>query len=175
LRWLLACVLCLGGMPAMAATELYGELQLTAGGVRHSELDFYPVIGSASLGAFVYPGIGFEAFFDGGLSPGVEGEFDLELTSATGLAARFQSPPVDGLSGYIVLGYVRFSLRQEENDRLGVRTVSEDFTGVRLSIGMSQELSRWPNLAVSAEYRNYYVDEDIQVDGLSLGLRVNFQ
>ena len=175
MRWLLACFLCLTALPAFAETPFYGELQLSAGGVRHSDLQFYPVFGTLSAGAWVYPGIGIEAFADTGLMTGEEDDFELELTTATGLMARFQSPPSDGLSGYILLGYVNFTLEQKESSERRSGTDKETFSGARISIGMVQRLTRLPNLLVSVEYRNYYVDEDIRVDGLSLGLRVNIQ
>ncbi len=58
MRWLIACVLLVTSSCALAEGPVYGELQLGAGMVSHSELDFYPVFGTVSLGAYVFPGIG---------------------------------------------------------------------------------------------------------------------
>lgn len=157
--------------PGMPGT-LYGELHLGLGGVRHSELDFYPGFASASAGVFVYPDIGLEAFIDGSLGSDDKAGFDSEVSQASGVALRLQSPPVHGLRAYMLLGYVNFTIEQQENDRRSQRTVVQSFEGARVSLGLSQALERHDNIMVNVEYRNYYVDEAITVDGFSLGLRL---
>lgn len=170
MRWLLAVCLMLGTVPAQAEGRLYGELHLGAGGVRYADLDAYPTFGSLTLGAFVLPGIGLELFADQGIDNDEQNSFDIGLEQAYGVAARFQSPSSGGTSGYIVLGYVDFTVEQGRSD---LQTISESFTGARISIGLMQRLRTWPALQVSAEYRNYYVDEPVRVDGLVFGLRLN--
>ena len=68
MRWLIACVLILVSPFALAEGRFYGEVQLAAGGVQHSDVDFYPVFGSVSAGIYVVPNIGVELFADTGLS-----------------------------------------------------------------------------------------------------------
>ena len=157
--------------PGMPGT-VYGELHLGLGGVRHSELDFYPGFASASAGLFVYPDIGLEAFVDGSLGSDDKASFESEISQAGGVALRLQSPPVRGLRAYMLFGYVNFTIEQQEDDQRGQRTVVESFEGVRVSLGLSQALERFNNIMVNVEYRNYYVDEAITVDGFSLGLRL---
>lgn len=150
---------------------VYGELHLGLGGVRHSELDFYPGFASASAGVFVYPDIGLEAFVDGSLGTDDKAGFDSEVSQAAGVALRLQSPAVRGLRAYMLLGYVNFTIEQQEDDQRAQRTVVQSFGGARVSVGLSQALQRHDNIRVNVEYRNYYVDEPITVDGFSLGLR----
>ncbi len=174
MRWLLALCLVVGTASAHADGRLYGELYLGGGGVRYSSLDqdfdAYPIFGGVTLGAYVLPGLGLEVFADQGIATDEEQSFDIGLEEAFGAAARFQSPSIGGTSGYIVLGYVDFTVEQEQD---GASALSESFTGARFSVGLMQRLSRFPSLQVSAEYRNYYVDEPVRVDGLVLGLRLN--
>jgi len=174
-RWLIACLMVVTSSHAYAEGALYGELQVGAGYVNHSNLDFFPRIGSVTLGAFVLPGIGFEVFADRGFAEGSEAGFELSLEQAQGVAARFQSPSVNGLQGFIVLGLVNYTVEQRA-DLIGTATastISEDFRGARVSVGMMQRLKRFPYLQVTAEYRHYNADEPIRLDGIVFGLRVN--
>lgn len=175
MRWLIGCLLAVSTSLASANGSLYGEVQLAAGGVQHSELDFYPLFGSVSAGMFLAPGIGLEVFADTGLAADTVGGFDLEIEQAYGLAARFQSPPARGIQGYIVLGVVNYTLNQasKATASLAATDVNEDFTGARISVGLMQRLKSAPNLLVSVEYRHYNADEPLKVDALLLGLRVN--
>lgn len=171
MRWLLAGVLALFCVTANADGPIYGELQLGAGGVRHSELDFWPGFGSVTAGAYVFPNIGIEVFADLGLSKDTSDGFSMEIEGAHGIAARFQSPPNRGIQGYIVLGYVSYLLEQR-TAASGAR-VDETFRGVRASVGLMQRLSRFPNLQLTGEYRHYNADEPLRVDALVIGLRFN--
>ena len=175
MRWLIACVLVLISPFAKADGRFYGEVQLAAGGVQHSDIDFFPVFGSVSAGMFLVPNIGVELFADTGLSSDESDDFDMDIEQAYGIAARFQSPATGGLQGYIVLGYVNYTLDQDSRPTatLAGSSVNEDFSGARISVGLMQRLGRLPNLLVSAEYRHYNADQPIRVDALVLGLRVN--
>lgn len=175
LHWLIAGLLAVASSFATADGRFYGELQLGVGGVRHSELDFFPSFGSATAGVYVLPNIGIEIFGDLGLSSGESDGFRLELEGAEGIAARFQSPPSRGIQGYIVLGYVSYLLEQRSSPTgaLASSSVDETFRGVRASVGLMQRLVRFPNLQITAEYRHYNADEPLRLDALVLGLRFN--
>ncbi len=175
MRWLIACLLVVSSSCTLADGPVYGELQLGAAGVSHSELDFYPVFGTLTLGAFVLPGIGIEVFADSSVAEGSDDNFDLDIEEAYGIAARFQSPPMRGLQGFIVLGLVNFTLDQEADSvgTVSLRPVNEEFRGARVSIGAMQRLERFPNLQFTAEYRHYNADEPLRVDAIVFGLRVN--
>jgi len=175
LRVLIAVVLLLAAMQANASVRLYGEAHLGAGGVRHSDMDFYPSFGSFSAGLFVFENIGVEVFADKTLSPGKRDVFELELSQAAGAAVRFQSPPTRGLQAYVLLGYVDFTVEQQERTANSRRTVVQSFGGVRASVGVQQRLEAINGLLFGVEYRNYHSDAGITVDGLSAGLRIEFQ
>lgn len=171
LRLIVALFLVLLSVQAQAGVSLYGEARVGAGGVRHSNLDFYPRFGSFSGGVFLFDNFGLEAFVDTPLSTGERSVFELGITEAAGVAVRFQSPVQRGTQAYILLGYVDFTLEQEGRSPIGLRIVRQSFDGIRFSVGVNQHLKVIPGLIFGLEYRNYYSDSGITVDGVSLGLR----
>ncbi len=175
MRWLIACVLAVTSSFASAEGPLYGEVHLAVSGVQHPNLDFFPIFGSVTVGAFVMPGIGLEVFADTNLQSDERSGFDFEVEHAFGIAARFQSPPVSGVQGFITLGWVNFSVEQRAlgTPTLAASSVSEDFTGARVSIGLMQRLQSFRNFLVTVEYRHYNADDPLRVDAVLLGLRVN--
>jgi len=54
-----------------------------------------------------------------------------------------------------------------------VNDVNEEFTGLRVSVGLMQRLQRVPNTLVTAEYRHYNADGPLRLDAIVLGLRIN--
>jgi len=173
-RLIVALLILLAASQSQAAVKFYAEARLGAGGVRHSDLDFYPQIGGITAGVFVLEniGIGVEAFAGTTIAPGDEGVFEIEMTETVGAAVRFQSPPqLGGLQAYILLGYVNFELEQNENSTSDREPVRSSFNGVRVGIGIHQRLQVVNGLSFGVEYHNDYADTGITVDGLSLGLR----
>ncbi len=175
MRWLIACVLLIASSQIHAQGPVFAELQVGGSGIRNGDLDFHPFFGSVTLGAFVLPNISLEVFADTGFAEGEDDNFELDIDQAFGIAARFQSPPVNGVQGFIVLGAVSYTLDQSFDSGNTVRgpSVNEEFTGVRVSVGLMQRLKRFPNLLFTTEYRHYNADEPIRLDALLIGLRVN--
>jgi len=175
LRWLIATVLLVTSSCALAEGRIYGELQLGAGGVSHSDLEFYPVFGSVSLGVYIAPDIGIEIYGDSGIAPGDDKGFEMDIEEAYGVALRLQSPPVNGVQGFVVLGTVSYTLLQESERTSGVvaPVASGEFSGIRVSVGLMQRLIRFPGLLFTAEYRHYNADDPLRVDAIVFGLRVN--
>jgi len=165
------CLLFLAPMLSQADIRPYAQAHLGAGGVRHSDLDFYPTFSSFSVGVFLFNNIGIEAFADTPLAAGKRDVFELDVAQATGFAARFQSPPNRGLQAYVLLGYVEYTIEQDQQAETINRRVEEDFKGARVSIGIQQRLKMINGLIFGVEYRNYYANSGITVDGLSAGLR----
>ncbi len=175
MRTLLVFLLLSFAATAKAELPFYGEVRLGAGGVRHSDLDFFPVFGSLSAGLYLAPQIGVEGFVDIPLASGEKGVFEVEVPQASGLAVRFSSAAMRGLEAYVVFGYVAFELEQSASGSQATGLISETFTGVRTSIGIQQRLSLFPDLLVGLEYRNFATDSGVIVDGLSLGIRMDVQ
>lgn len=156
-------------------SRLYAEGQWGVHAVRHSDLDFFPLLGSGTLGLWLFNNIGVEVFGDIGLGSFEDGPFSLEVEEAGGIAMRFQSPPRNGFSLYFTAGYVDFQVTQTVTDERGIGRVSEGFAGLRLGVGLAQRLPVFENVLVIGEYRNYFSEDELQVDTLTLGLRVNIR
>ncbi len=175
MRWLLACVLALGTSVAQADGPLYAEFQIGAAGVRNGDLDFVPKLASVSAGFYLRKGIGLEIFADRGISTDRKDGFDLDLEGAHGIALRLESPAVRRTRGFLILGAVEYSINQQSVTTTGQgdSSIDGDFTGLRVSLGITERLERWDNVLVSVEYRHYNADEPLRVDALYLGLRIN--
>ncbi len=175
MRWLLACVLAVSSSISNAEGPIYAEVHIAAAGVNHSNLDFNPYFASVSAGTFVRQGIGVEVFADSGFRSHKKNGFDLEVTEAYGIGIRLQSPPVNRIQGYVVLGAVNYTIKQQANatESLGGSSINGDFTGMRISVGIMERMERWKNVLISLEYRHYNADQPLRVDALLLGLRIN--
>ncbi len=172
MRWLLALILCFSSLSQAAESQFYGELQLGVHGVQHSDLEFYPQFASGSVGVYLKPQIGLEIFYDRSLGSDSADDFDLEVNEASGVAIRLESPPLQGLRAYALLGYVTYVVHQYDRTAGGRRLDKEDFAGARVSLGLSQTLQSNERIQFVVEYRNYDIDQPVNVDGLGLGLRV---
>lgn|GEM_PF-800271 len=152
----------------------YAEGFVAGSGISVGAFDYYPVFAGVSAGFFFHKGIGLELHLDGEILPGEDNDYELAYERGAGVALRLESPAQGGLSGYVLLGYTEFSVRQErENPPVAGDEVNGDFGGPRISIGLVQRLARSPWLSVSAEYRKYYVEGGLDVDAFVLGLRVS--
>lgn len=154
----------------------YVEGYVAGGGISVEDLDFVPFFAGITAGVFLRPGIGLEVHADGPLSAGEDGGFDLTYENAFGIAARFQSPPQRGVSGYVVLGYTQFSLEQESDGvPVAGADIDEDFGSGRLSIGLSARLTRLPRVSITAEFRRLFTNGSLDVDAFVLGVRFGRQ
>ncbi len=156
-------------------SRLYADTQWGVQAVRHSELDFFPLFSSGAIGLWVFDNIGVEVFGDFGLGSFERDDFEVEVEEAGGIAMRFQSPPRKGFSVFFTAGYVDYQLAQVVDDERGVSRVSQGFAGLRLSVGLAQRLPVFESVLITGEYRNYYSEDELQLDSLALGLRFNIQ
>lgn len=171
----LACV-CTVVTPVQADVEFrpYAEGFIAGSGIAVANLDYYPVYASLTAGFFFKKGFGLELHLDGEILPGQDDGYELAYEHGGGVGLRFESPPRSGLSGYAVLGYTTFSLRQErDNPTVVGDELNADFGGPRISLGLVQRLKRLPYLSVSAEFRKYYVEDGLDIDSVVVGLRVS--
>ncbi len=170
---LLAWLLCADAHAQTYTFRPYVEGFAAVSGVNVGDLEYFPAFGGVSAGAFLRPGIGLELHAEGELRAGDDDDFEFAYENGLGASLRLQSPPQRGISGYVLLGYARFSVRQERENGAGAGAqLSETFGGPRVSIGLVQRLERWPLLSVSAEFRKYYVEDGIDIDSFVLGLRM---
>lgn len=154
-------------------SRVYADVQWGVQAVRHSDLNFFPYFVTGTLGFWVFDNLGIETFGDLALQSDKNGVFELEIEEAGGIGLRFQSPPKRGFSLYLLAGYVDFQVTQVSRNVRGRHRVSEGFGGVRMGIGLAQRLRSFDSVLITGEYRNYYSEDEIQLDAVSIGLRVN--
>ena len=176
-------VLLLGLLSSVAtqpASAAFGDLRpylegyIAGSAVEVAGEDFFPGYAGLTAGVFVFPGLALEVHADGELADDSRDGFDLAYENGFGVAARFQSRPIGGVSGYVVLGYTAFRVNQQPSGpSLIGGDVTETFDGTRVSIGVINRLSRFPLFSISAEYRRYFTEGGLDIDSLVLGLRIS--
>ncbi len=171
MRALLAILAFSFSFSAHSADRFYGEIHGAVGGIQHSELSFRPIEAHFSVGGYLWDHIGLDLNFAGPLEVGEDDDFTVQLESLTTLSLRFDSPPMDGLSAFMLFGVSRFSVSQRGvNSQGAARTVRENFQAGTFSIGLRQQLGATP-LSLVGLYRLHYVDQPINIDSWALGLR----
>jgi len=156
--------------PAAAADRFYLEAHAGFSTIQHSELAFRPIEAHFSAGAYFLENIGVDVSFATAAKEGEDGRFAMELNRLATLSLRFDSPPTDGLSAFVLLGFSQFEASQRAPDNPDKRSVTEDFQGGSVGIGLRSQLGRSPFSAVGV-YRIHYVDQPIDIDSWTLGVR----
>jgi len=133
--------------------------------------EFKPLALSGRIGAYIEKGVGIELYGMTGTDD-EDLDIDLGLSYMLGLAARFESPESEGGKIYFLLGY---GITELDMDRSGSgepgKATFHDFSyggGVEFRLGGSE------NLFINLQAVRYYAQDDIQIDGASLGLRYQF-
>ncbi len=171
MRALLAFVLLILSIPATATERYYGEYVIGTSGIRHTDLQFRTVEGRLTLGGYFAKGLGAEVSFGGPFRVGEDEGFTVQVENLATLSMRFESPPAEGLSAYILLGVSRFAVSQRGVNSLGgARTVRENFQGASFTIGLRQQLTN-SRLSLVGGYQLHYVDQPIDIDAWTFGVR----
>lgn len=171
MRALLAFVIIIFSLPAAATERYYAEYQLGTGNIRHSDLEFRTVEGRFSLGGYFAKGLGLEFAYSGPFRVGSDGGFDVQVEDLVALSMRFESPPMDGLSAYILLGISHFAVTQSGTNSEGrSRSVRENFQGGAVSIGLRQQLGE-SRYSIVGGFHYHDVDQPVDVDAWTLGVR----
>jgi hypothetical protein len=133
--------------------------------------EFTPAALSGRFGAYLEKGVGIELYGMTG-SDDEDLDIDLSLNYMLGLAARFETPESKGGKIYILLGY---GITELDMDRSGSGEPGDatfhDFSyggGVEFRLGGSDKIF------MNLQAVRYYAQDDIQIDGASLGLRFRF-
>ncbi|MFT5718210.1 MAG: hypothetical protein ACI9T7_002415 [Oleiphilaceae bacterium] len=133
--------------------------------------EFNPVALSGRFGAYIEKGVGIELYGMTGTKD-EDLDIDLSINYMVGLAARFETPESEGGKIYFLLGY---GITELDMDRSGSgepgTATFHDFSyggGVEFRLGSSE------NLFINLQGVRYYAQDDITIDGASLGLRLQF-
>lgn len=123
---------------------------------------------SAKVGVMATPFLGFEARGGFGVDDDNIGGVDLSVDNFFGGYATFNLVNESPVTPYAILGFTRVELEAEGP----FNTVTEDESDVSYGLGLNMAFA--PNLSGNLEYMRYYDDDDVTVDGLGVGLQVNF-
>ncbi len=171
MRALFAFLIVTSAFGAQAADRFYAELHAGFGGISHSDITGRPAEVYASVGGYAWDHLGLDLTVAGTLMAGEDNGYSLSLERLTTVSLRFDSPPMENVSAFILLGVSQFDLHQEADDAQGdSRTVKGSFQGGTFGIGLRHQFINSP-LSFVAMYRVHYVDQPIDIDSWSLGLR----
>lgn len=123
---------------------------------------------SAKVGVMATPFLGFEARGGFGVDDDRIGRIDYSLDNFFGGYATFNLANESPLTPYAVLGFTRVELEAKGP----FTTVTDDESDVSYGIGLNMKFAS--NLSGNLEYMRYYDDDDVTVDGLGLGVQLNF-
>ena len=171
MRALLAFV-CLSLSPlAYSADRFYGEIHGGLGNIRQSDLSFRPVEAYVSVGGYFINNVGIDLTLGTALLDDDDDGFDAQVEDIASLSVRFDSPPIDYTSAFVLIGYSQFTVQQEAVNPLGVTsTVSETFRGGTLALGLRQQLGNTP-FSIVGMFRTHILDEPVDVDSYTVGVR----
>ncbi|MBW4933191.1 outer membrane beta-barrel protein [Marinobacter sp. F4206] len=123
---------------------------------------------SAKAGVMATPFLGFEARGGFGVDDDRIGAVDFSLDNFFGGYATFNLANESPLTPYAILGFTRVELEAEGP----FNTVTDDESDVSYGVGLNMKFAS--NLSGNLEYMRYYDDDDVTVDGLGVGVQLNF-
>lgn len=161
----------LAPFPAYTA-DWYAGLDVMYGRVGISGEKFHLPLMRARAGVWLWENIGIEGMAGVALDNDTQSDLDMDIPSLGAVYARFQSPEQMGIKAYILLGAA--AVEMDGNLAASGFPGRETFSGGMASLGLRAPIKRLPNAAWSLEYSNYFVDEDIDVFGWSIGIYYDF-
>ncbi|MDY6840051.1 MAG: porin family protein [Pseudomonadota bacterium] len=119
---------------------------------------------SGKVGVMATPFLGIEARAGFGADDDTINGVDVSVDNFYGGYATFNLANESMVTPYAVLGFTRVEAE--------VGSVEDDDSDVSYGIGANMEFA--PNLSGNLEYMRYYDDDNVQLDGLSVGIQLNF-
>jgi len=151
----------------VAANYIQSEVE-----VNSASAEFQPLALSGRIGAYIQPMVGIELYGMTGAAGDDDLDIDMDLSYTLGMAARFETPESEGGKIYFLLGY---GITELDMDRSGTgepgTATFHDFSyggGVEFRLGGSDKLF------INLQAMRYYAQDDIEINGASLGLRYRF-
>jgi len=153
----------------------YVKLEASVLKVRIADVDFYPGMGRAALGVFLWRGVGFEA--EGGFSNREDEDADSGIFANTdsykSLALRLQSPFENEWAAYVTLGYAKFDLETYQKAPLFI-SFQEELKSGYASAGFEKQVHFYPRLSYALSYEHLFDDDLVEIKALSFSYRFAF-
>lgn len=143
------------GVGALYAGLNYTFINIDGQGV---DADVGTLSGKVGVMANEYIGLEARAGF------GVNKDKDVKLDNFFGGYATFNMVNQSPITPYAVLGFTRAELE--------VGSYSDDDSDFSYGAGVNFEMAQ--NLSGNVEYMRYYDDSDVTVDGIGVGIQLNF-
>ncbi|GAA0839060.1 hypothetical protein GCM10009113_02000 [Marinobacter szutsaonensis] len=119
---------------------------------------------SGKVGVMATPFLGIEARAGFGVDDDTINGVDVSVDNFYGGYATFNLANESPVTPYAVLGFTRIEAE--------VGSVEDDDSDVSYGIGANMEFA--PNLSGNLEYMRYYDDDNVELDGLGVGIQLNF-
>ncbi|MBD3642154.1 MAG: porin family protein [Marinobacter sp.] len=119
---------------------------------------------SGKVGVMATPFLGVEARAGFGVDDDTINGVDVSVDNFYGGYATFNLANESPVTPYAVLGFTRVEAE--------VGSVEDDDSDVSYGIGANMEFA--PNLSGNLEYMRYYDDDNVELDGLGVGIQLNF-
>lgn len=123
---------------------------------------------SAKVGVMATPFLGIEARGGFGVDDETVGGVDFSVDNFFGGYATFNLANESPITPYAILGFTRVELQADSP----FGTSTEDESDVSYGLGLNMQFA--PNLSGNLEYMRYYEDSDAELDGLGVGIQLNF-
>lgn len=123
---------------------------------------------SGKVGVMATPFLGVEARAGFGVDDDRVGIADVSIDNFYGGYATVNLANESPVTPYAVLGFTRV----ESEADLGSSTIRDDGSDVSYGLGVNMQFA--PNLSGNLEYMRYYDKDNVTLDGLGLGVQVNF-
>ena len=171
MRALLAIVCLTLSSWAHSDDRFYVEIHGGIGNIRVADLAFRPIEAHVSVGGYFIENIGIDLTVGGSLIEDDDDGFEAQTEEVASLSLRFDSPQKNKISAFILVGVSQFTIQQEGTNSTGVSsTVSETFQGGTAALGFKRQIADSP-FSIVGVYRLHFVDEPIDLDSFSVGVR----
>lgn len=141
--------------------------------VRVDSERFNPLAAEARLGLYLEPQVAIEVQLAKGISEGDAIDVHTALDYQAGLYLRLESPEVNTGKLYVLAGYgiTRLDIDRSQTGQPG----ASDFDGVAFGLGgQIRPFTQSPNLTLYGQASRYFSEDDVSIDGLSIGVRYEF-
>lgn len=158
----------------VGAAELFVSANISRVDLEMSGVDVDPKLARASVGVFLWEGVGFE----------FQGDFwneqddsnigtSSEISKFKAAYLRLQSTTSEDYSAYVNLGYSQLSILTYPT-LLPASIVKEDISSPIFVLGFQKFLDRFPNLSYSLSYEIMVEDDRVDMSALTFGYGYRF-
>ncbi|MCP5206216.1 MAG: porin family protein [Hahellaceae bacterium] len=173
----IACTEVLAAGPAQSDStasdrKFYAEAGALYQTIEVDGLRFSHPAAQVRAGMYFQPQLGIEVHAATGVQDDEKKGLTTDLNYLAGVDVRFESPEVNFTKLYITLGYAHtdMTMHKKTSDYPGDGTFDSPSAGIG-----AEATSAWnPDLYVFAKYTHYFHDDDVEMGGISAGVKYAF-